>query len=46
MVMLDGRAYVASVWAILKILGGLGGRWVVTLDSRAFLASVLRIWGF
>ena len=33
MVMLDGRAYVASVWAILKILGGMGGGWVVTLDS-------------
>ena len=25
MVMLDGRAYVASVWAIWKILGGPGG---------------------
>ena len=33
MVMLDGREYEASVWAIRKILGGPVGRWVVTLDS-------------
>ena len=40
MVMLNGRAYVATVWAIWKVSGGLRGRWVVTLDIRAFLASV------
>ena len=40
MVMLDGRAYVASVWTIWEVLGGMGSRWMVTLDSRAFLASV------
>ena len=31
-VMLDLMAYLASVLAILVVLGGLGGCWVVMLD--------------
>ena len=26
------------------VLGGLGGRWVVMLDHRVYLASVLVVW--
>ena len=44
MVMLNGRAYVASVRAIWKVSGGLRCCWVVTFDIKAFLASLLRIW--
>ena len=28
------------LWAILVVLGGLGGCWVVMLDLRTYLASV------
>ena len=40
MVMLDFRAYLASVYVILVVLGGLGGCWEVMLHQRAYLASV------
>ena len=39
-VMLDCRAYMASVEAIWVVLWGLGDCWVVMLDCRAFMASV------
>ena len=39
-VMLDFRAYLASVWVIQVVLGGLEGRWVVMLDCKAYLASL------
>ena len=38
--MLDHRAHLASEQKIWVFLGGLGSRWVVTLDVRAYLASV------
>ena len=39
---LDLRGYLAlaSVQAVWVVLGGLGGRWVVMLDCRAYLSSV------
>ena len=40
MVMLDCRAYLASVLAILVVQEDEGGCWVVMLDRRAYLASV------
>ena len=39
-VMLDQRAYLASVWVILMVFGGQGGCLVIMLDWRAYLASV------
>ena len=39
-VMLDFRAYLASVWVIQVVLGGLEGRWVVMLDQKAYFVSL------
>ena len=40
MVILDFSAYVASVWVIQVVLGGLEGGWVVMLDRKAYFASL------
>ena len=40
MVILNCKAYLASVQAILVVLEGLGGSLVVMLDCRAYLTSV------
>ena len=52
-VMLDSKAILASVKAVLVVLVGLGRWWVVMLDCRAILATVYRpfgrfwgVWGF
>ena len=37
---MDTIDFRASVKAILVVLGGLGGCWVVMLDRKAYLASV------
>ena len=39
MVILDGRAIMASMKAVWVVLGGLGRRWVFIIDCRAILAS-------
>ena len=39
MVILNGRAIMASVKAVWVVPGGLGCWWVVMLDCRAILAS-------
>ena len=39
-VILDGRAIIASMKAVWVVLGGLGRWWMVMLDRWAILASV------
>ena len=46
MVKLDHRTYLASVWAILVVLGGLGGCWVVMLNCRDIWPLLRRFWWF
>ena len=39
MVMRARKVYLGSVTAISVVFGGVGGRWVIELDRKVYLAS-------